>query len=124
MQGKEPALTTAPLSLEELKTRQQKTWSSGDYQKIAWLTVPLAEALCEAVGLRPGSAVLDVATGTGHVALAAARRLCVVTGVDYVPALLQEARARAGAEHLQVQFREGDAEQLPCADGSFDYVLS
>ena len=116
-------MTTA-LSFEEVKTRQQKTWSSGDYGKVAWITVPLAEALCDAVGLRPGSAVLDVATGTGHVALAAARRFCAVTGVDYVPALLQEARARAGAEHLQVQFGEGDAEELPCADGSFDYVLS
>jgi ubiquinone/menaquinone biosynthesis C-methylase UbiE len=116
-------MTTAP-SLEEVKTRQQKTWSSGDYGKIAWITVPLADALCEAVDLRPGSTVLDVATGTGHVALAAARRFCAVTGIDYVPALLQEARARAGAENLPVEFREGDAEALPCADGSFDYVLS
>jgi len=116
-------MTTAP-SLEEVKTRQQKTWSSGDYGKIAWITVPLAEALTEAVGLRPGSAVLDVATGTGHVALSAARRFCAVTGIDYVPALLQEARARAGAESLPVEFREADAEALPCADGSFDYVLS
>jgi len=116
-------MTTA-LSLEEVKTRQQKIWSSGDYGKIAWLTVPLADALCEAADVRAGSAVLDVATGTGHVALAAARRFCAVTGVDYVPALLQEARARAGAEKLQVQFREADAEELPCADGSFDYVLS
>jgi SAM-dependent methyltransferase len=116
-------MTTA-LSLEEVKTRQQKTWSSGDYGKIAWITVPLADALCEAADLRPGSTVLDVATGTGHVALAAARRFCAVTGIDYVPALLQEARARADAENLQVEFREADAEQLPCADASFDYVLS
>jgi len=116
-------MTTA-LSLEEVKTRQQKTWSSGDYGKIAWITVPLADALCEAVDLQAGSAVLDVATGTGHVALAAARRFCAVTGIDYVPALLQEARARADAENLQVEFREADAEELPCADSSFDYVLS
>ena len=116
-------MTTA-LSLEEVKTRQQKTWSSGDYGKVAWITVPLADSLCEAVDLRPGSAVLDVATGTGHVALAAARRFCAVTGIDYVPALLREARARAEAEKLQVEFRDADAEELPFADASFDYVLS
>ena len=116
-------MTTA-LSPDEVKTRQQKTWGSGDYGKIAWVTVPLAEALCEAVSLRPGAAVLDVATGTGHVALAAARRFCAVTGIDYVPALLCEARARAEAEKLQVEFRDADAEELPFADASFDYVLS
>jgi SAM-dependent methyltransferase len=115
---------TTALSLEEVKTRQQKTWSSGDYGKIAWITVPLADALCEAADLRPGSTVLDVATGTGHVALAAARRFCAVTGIDYVPALLQEARARASAENLEVEFREADAEELPSADASFDYALS
>lgn len=117
-------MTTTAAPLEEIKRRQQETWSSGSYGKIAWLTVPLADLLCEAVDLRAGSAVLDVATGTGHVALAAARRFCPTTGVDYVPALLEEARSRAAAEGLAVEFREADAEQLPFADGAFDYVLS
>ncbi|GGS93261.1 hypothetical protein GCM10010156_59380 [Planobispora rosea] len=110
--------------LQELKSRQQKTWASGDYSKIAWLTVPMADVLCDAADLRAGSAVLDVATGTGHVALAAARRFCTVTGVDYVPALLDRAARRAEAEDLPVDFREADAENLPFADASFDYVLS
>jgi ubiquinone/menaquinone biosynthesis C-methylase UbiE len=110
--------------LKSLKARQRATWTSGDYRKIAWLTVPLAETLCEAVDLRPGSTVLDVATGTGHVALAAARRFCQATGIDYAPALVEAARARAEAEALAVTFREADAENLPFADGAFDYVLS
>ena len=116
-------MTTA-LSLDEVKTRQQQTWSSGDYRKIAWITVPLADALCEAADLRAGSDVLDVATGTGHVALSAARRFCSATGIDYVPALLHEARARAAAEHLPVEFRDADAEALPYPDESFDYAVS
>lgn len=115
---------TAPAALGEIKKRQQATWSSGDYGKIAWVTVPLAEVLCEAVDLRPGATVLDVATGTGHVALAAARRFCHVTGIDYVPALVQQAGDRAAVEGLPVEFREADAENLPFPDQSFDYVLS
>lgn len=111
-------------TLEEIKSKQQVTWSSGDYSKIAWVTNPLADILCDAVDLIPGSRVLDVATGTGHVALAAARRFCDVTAVDYVPALLEHGRRRAAAENLSVDFREGDAEALEFADGSFDYVLS
>lgn len=117
------ATATQP-TLEHVKARQRATWGSGDYGKVAWLTVPLADALCDAVGLRAGSRVLDVATGTGHGALAAARRFCEATGVDYVPALLETARRRAEAEGLAVAFREGDAENLPFGDGSFDYVLS
>lgn len=115
---------TAQPTLEAVKDVQQTTWSSGDYGKIAWLTVPLADVLCEAVDLKPGSRVLDVATGTGHVALAAARRFCEVIGVDYVPGLVEAARHRAEAEALPVEFREDDAEDLRFDAASFDYVLS
>jgi SAM-dependent methyltransferase len=112
------------LSFDEIKAKQQKVWSSGDYAKIAWITVPLSETLVEAAGIRPGARVLDVATGTGHVALAAARRFCDVTGIDYVPALIESAQRRAGAEALDVDFRVADAEKLPFEDDSFDYVFS
>lgn len=116
--------TGSTSTLEELKQKQQQTWSSGDYSKIAWLTAPLGDAACEAVDLRPGARVLDVATGTGHVALAAARRFCDVTGIDYVPALVDCAGRRAAAEGLPVDFRVADAEKLPFEDGTFDYVMS
>jgi 2-polyprenyl-3-methyl-5-hydroxy-6-metoxy-1,4-benzoquinol methylase len=85
---------TVPSALEELKVKQQKIWSSGDYGRIAWITVPLARELADAVELRPGATVLDVATGTGHVALEAARTMCEVTGIDYVPELVDARRPR------------------------------
>ena len=111
-------------TLEEIKAKQQVTWSSGDYGKIAWITQPLSEVLTDALELRPGSELLDVATGTGHVALAAGRRFVRATGVDYVPSLLEVARRRAASEGLDVTFAEGDAENLPFTDASFDYVVS
>lgn len=112
------------LTLQEIKAKQQVTWSSGDYSKVAWITQPLSEVLIDAADPWPGSEVLDVATGTGHVALAAARRFCRATGIDYVPALLAVARARAAAEGLDVTFIEGDTEHIPFPDARFDYVLS
>jgi ubiquinone/menaquinone biosynthesis C-methylase UbiE len=112
------------LDFEAIKARQQKTWASGDYAMVGGTLVVVAEGLCEAADLRPGQRVLDVATGSGNTALAAARRFCDVTGVDYVPELLERARERAAAERLAVDFRDGDAEALPFKDASFDVVLS
>lgn len=118
------ASQTVPSALETLKHKQQQIWSSGDYNKIARITVPIAHELIEAAEPRPGARVLDVATGTGHVALEAARMACVVSGIDYVPGWVDVARHRAEAEGLDVDFRVADAEQLPFADESFDTVLS
>src|SRR5687767_461418 len=112
------------LNLEAIKARQQQTWSSGDYAMVGGTLVVMAETLCEAVDVRPGQRALDVATGSGNTALAAARRFCDVTGVDYVPELLERGRERAAAERLTVDFRSGDAEALPFQDASFDVVLS
>src|SRR5262245_3678695 len=109
---------------EAIKARQQKTWASGDYAMVGGTLVIVAETLCEAVDVRPGQKVLDVATGSGNTALAAARRFADVTGIDYVPELLERARERAAAERLTVDFREADAEALPFEDARFDVVLS
>ena len=107
-----------------IKGRQREMWAAGDYAAVATPLLIVSELLCEAVDLRAGSRVLDVATGSGNTALGAARRRCEVTGVDYVPALLERARERAAAERLEIRFDEGDAENLPYADGAFDAVLS
>ena len=107
-----------------LKARQQAAWSSGDYAVIGTTLQIVGEELCEAVDLRSGERVLDVAAGNGNVALAAARRGCDVVATDYVPALLERARERAAAERLLMELREADAEALPFPDGSFDAVVS
>jgi ubiquinone/menaquinone biosynthesis C-methylase UbiE len=91
---------------------------------VANLIVIVAEELAEELEIVAGERVLDVACGSGNTAIAAARRLCDVTGVDYVPALLERGRARAAAEGLPVEFKEGDAEALPAPDGAYDVVLS
>lgn len=114
----------SPLDFGVIKQRQQATWSSGDFSVVAASIVYQAEQLCETADLQAGWRVLDVATGSGNAALAAARRGCEAVGVDYVPELLERGRIRAAAEHLAVEFREGDAEDLPFPAASFDAVLS
>jgi len=110
--------------LKALKAKQQTAWSSGDYAVIGTTLQIVGEQLAEAVDLRPGQTVLDVAAGNGNVTLAAARRWCEVTCTDYVESLLARGRKRAEAEGLQVRFQIADAENLPFADASFDTVVS
>jgi SAM-dependent methyltransferase len=110
--------------LSAVKARQQGTWSSGDYAVIGTTLQIVGESLCEAMDLRSGQSVLDVAAGNGNATLAAARRWCEVTSTDYVPALLDRGRERAQADHLDVTFQPADAEALPFSDASFDAVLS
>src|SRR5262252_2913510 len=110
--------------LKALKARQQATWSSGDYAVIGTTLQIVGEELCEALDVRAGQRVLDVAAGNGNATLAAARRWCQVTSTDYVPSLLECGRARASAEGLKVAFKVADAEALPFDDGAFDAVVS
>ncbi|MEX0732201.1 MAG: class I SAM-dependent methyltransferase [Aquisalimonadaceae bacterium] len=104
--------------------RQQTVWAAGDFHEIARQTMSMSEALVAAVDPRAGQRVLDVACGSGNAALVAARRYCEVTGIDYVPELIEHARIRAEAEAVSIDFRVGDAQVLPFPDGSFDVVLS
>jgi ubiquinone/menaquinone biosynthesis C-methylase UbiE len=107
-----------------VKQKQRAAWSAGDYAVIGTTLQIVGETLCEALDLRAGERVLDVAAGNGNATLAAARRWCDVTSTDYVGAMLERGKARATAEGLAVQFEEADAEHLPYPDASFDVVLS
>jgi ubiquinone/menaquinone biosynthesis C-methylase UbiE len=118
------ATATAVPDFAAIKQRQQATWAAGDYSVIGTTLQIVGEQLCEAIDLRAGERVLDVAAGNGNATLAAARRFAEVTSTDYVGALLDRARERAAAERLPVDFREADAENLPFADDSFDAVVS
>lgn len=118
--------TAAPPApdLGAIKVRQQGAWSSGDYAVVGSTLQIVGEELCEALDLRAGQRVLDIAAGNGNVSLAAARRWCEVTSTDYVPALLARGQARAAANGLAIAFQEADAEALPFADDAFDAVVS
>jgi len=120
----QPEVKVSQPDLAAVKARQQVAWSSGDYAVIGTTLQIMGEELCEALDIRSGQRVLDVAAGNGNVSLAAARRGCDVIATDYVPALLEKAADRAAAERLQIDFREADAEALPFRDHSFDVVVS
>jgi len=114
----------AGTDLAAVKSRQQAAWSTGNYAVVGTTLQIVGEDLCEAIDLRSGVRVLDVAAGNGNATLAAARRWCDVTSTDYVASLLDAGRARAQAEGHRIQFQEADAENLPFPDASFDAVLS
>jgi ubiquinone/menaquinone biosynthesis C-methylase UbiE len=115
--------STAP-DYAAIKQKQQATWAAGDYAIVGTTLQIVGEQLCEAIDLRAGERVLDVAAGNGNATLAAARRFADVTSTDYVGALLNRGKERAAADRLTVTFQEADAEALPFPDGSFDVATS
>jgi ubiquinone/menaquinone biosynthesis C-methylase UbiE len=117
-------LETPKPDLLAVKQRQQQAWASGDFHVVAARITLVAERLVDAADLHAGWRVLDVATGSGNAAIAAARLGGTAVGIDYVPALLERGRERAAAEGLDVSLLEGDAEALPFPDASFDAVTS
>src|SRR5271154_3166480 len=104
------------VDLAAVKTRQQAAWSAGNYAVVGTTLQIVGESLCEALDLRSGARVLDVAAGNGNATLAAARRWCNVTSTDYVSSLLEAGRLRAQAEGHSIKFQEADAENLPFPD--------
>src|SRR5260221_8332187 len=122
--GTNSYLNSTILNLEAVKARQKATWESGDFGQIARTIENVAEEFMARQPLQPGSQVLDVACGTGNLAVIAARRGCVVTGIDIAGNLIAQARARATTEGLRIDFQEGDAETLPLAGCQFDFVVS
>ncbi len=111
-------------SYDDVTQNQKQMWSNGNFNEIARQNVGMAEALCKTVDPHPGQKVLDVACGSGTAALVAARRYCDVTGIDYVPKLLDQAEKRAEASGLKASFVNADAQNLPFSDDHFDVVLS
>jgi SAM-dependent methyltransferase len=111
-------------NLEAIKAGHKATWESGDFGEIARTIEGVAEAFMAQLPIKAGARVLDLACGTGNLALIAARRGCVVSGIDIASNLIAQARTRANAANLIINFQEGDAEALPFADGQFDASVS
>jgi SAM-dependent methyltransferase len=117
-------MSTAAPPLEQIKASMRAMWMAGDFGVIARQTARIAAEFADNLGIAPGASVLDVACGTGNVAIPLTRRGCVVRGIDLAPNLLEQARERADAEGLNARFDEGDAEALPYADKAFDAVVT
>ena len=117
-------MSQAVTELESLKAKMKATWMSGDFDRVAQVYAPDAQAFVERLTLKPGERVLDVACGTGNLSFPAARAGADVVGIDIATNLVRTARERARAEGLHVYFDEGDAEQMPYGDGSFDLVMT
>ena len=111
-------------TLEEFKQRQRATWDAGDYATLSERIAEVGELVASRASIEPGMRVLDVACGTGNAAMPAARAGGQVTGLDLAPKLLEQGKAKAEKEGLQIEWVEGDAEELPFEDDSFDRVLS
>jgi ubiquinone/menaquinone biosynthesis C-methylase UbiE len=121
---KETTMQPAQIDFDQIKQRMRGAWMAGDFGQIARYSSKFAEEFVDRLQIQPGTRVLDVACGTGNVAIPAARKGAQVSGIDIATNLLEQARQRASAEGLPAVFEEGDAERLPFPDAHFDLVMS
>ena len=117
-------MSAATPNLTQLKAGMKASWMAGDFGQIARYIAPMGEEFVERLAIPAGSRLLDVACGTGNTAIPAARAGAEVTGVDIATNLLDQARERARSERLDIRFQDGDAEELPFPDHSFDFVIT
>lgn len=117
-------MNTIDAEIQSLKNRLKTMWMAGDFGEVAKHIETGAEEFIARLSLKPGVLLLDVACGSGNLAIPAARAGAIVTGVDIAANLLEQARRRAESEGLAIRFDEGDAENLPYADAAFDEVVS
>ena len=110
--------------LDDFRQRQRATWGAGDFDALSGYIADVGQRTAERAGIEPGMRVLDVACGTGNAAIPAGRAGARVTGLDLVPELLEGGRRKADAAGVEIDWVEGDAEELPFDDASFDRVLS
>jgi SAM-dependent methyltransferase len=116
--------TTADVDIDALKARLKTTWMDGNYDYFSRFMETSAVEFLDRLGVKPGTSLLDIACGSGQLALIAARRGVRVTGVDIATNSIVAARGRAASEGLDARFDEGDAEALPYADATFDVVAT
>src|SRR6185312_7736705 len=117
-------MTALAPEMTALKTKLKSTWQSGDYGIFAEYLKSGAMEFFDRLQIQPGTRVLDVACGAGQLTIPAAYKGIKITGLDLAANLIAQARAKAQAEKLDIQFDEGDAEDLPYPDQSFDVVFS
>jgi len=121
---KEADMQTSAPDLTQLKSGMKATWMAGDFGQIAKFSETAGEEFVSRIGIAPGAKVLDIACGTGNTAIPAAKIGAAVTGVDIASNLLEQARKRADDHKVKARFEEGDAEDLPYPDHSFDVILT
>ena len=116
--------TAVSPEMETLKTKLKTTWEAGDFAEIAKLIETTAEGFVDRLNIQPGTKVLDVACGSGNLAVVAAKKGADVTGIDIADNLVEAAKRRAEAEGVDIKFEQGDAEAMPYEDNSFDVVMT